>query len=1215
MPNVQISKYTRPGIFINEYDNSVITSPVATGGINTMVIGFSKQGQVNTAVLLTNTNDLTNKFGNIDRSLERKGSFFHRTITKMLSSGPVYALNLLATDDTLDQIQYQSLSAATSKSNGSTSKNSYRKFFNTTGFWKRDTNAFLSTIASDSDYNNVAFSLTNLSSQIASVFIFKSQINGFDVSLTSWYGSVDQVPSYLNQNDYASDYLVDVVIVAGDWSNYKTLSVDPRWSNYFDSTGLKISQIGNFTNDRNVNTLKYYQGLSLIPYFRDLSGKNIFIETIINADTDSTGIFCAYNIDLVETDFPTGMLDLIGNGLVNSEQSTIDFLSYKDTITETMSYGDVLLDTPGNVWSIISASHSSVLRSGSTSPHTRTANYSEGYISGVSATTTNTPTLITYNLTFTGSPYAIIGGSEVSISTIQSTFTSSTSNYSTTGATFTSTIVLHNTGVISKIDSSTPNINPIVNSTDLVLGYSTVYLGTGGSFSNFTYNNVYVNSTGYNDLVLNTDYTISATNSNIIITFLNTSASPVLSNYTQYRKIKYFNKITSLLSSAAIAEMTVLTNMTTQSKLSLSNTTISNIQTSTLVNKSFQLSGLGIYPDIVSGNLVFYTTDNEFVVGTTTMITTNALGTTSSGVVGRYSQFYLDYYNGDLNDNDYFYSNFVDPSDIENGGFNVTFTTYNNSPYIVLQTVSGNAANVWPGSGYVQSGDVLIFPTATINTGSVTISDYTNHASIFGGSASTGMYAFLLSQTGTYEYIPSVTNVYSVNLKHFLKLYIDTTGTLNAEFVDVNGDSQPLSSTYQGVGLINELVSAQYGFDVFSDRLNYKESVDVVYPSGYQSSPNKVLVDATRYANIIIGDFLEAYVDTSSLQVGEVPRNLTRILSKKFYAADTTKIEISCDSQIAVYNLGTSLNPIWQTTRYKDVEDYTTTYKAIVLSGFQMRQASMPDGTEARQTQILNLVASGTPLFNSLTNKNAIDFRYLVDSFGLGLIENSKQQLMDICGGRLDCFGFLNIPSMKYFASSQNPSFTTNGVLDTSLIAAGGNESLNPLFLYSFGTGQGTTCTGYFCPYLSISDNGRPLDLPPAMFVATTYMQKQNSNISSIVPWTVAAGVTNGKVTGFDNVETDFTPDDISNLNGAQMNPIVYKRNRGFVIETENTAQTLYKSSLSYIHVREVLIELKGCKYVVFNNGGQKLLTGNNSAAAGLEKVLTRYFYCKPVTA
>jgi hypothetical protein len=233
----------------------------------------------------------------------------------------------------------------------------------------------------------------------------------------------------------------------------------------------------------------------------------------------------------------------------------------------------------------------------------------------------------------------------------------------------------------------------------------------------------------------------------------------------------------------------------------------------------------------------------------------------------------------------------------------------------------------------------------------------------------------------------------------------------------------------------------------------------------------------------------------------------------------------------------------------------------------------MPDGTEDRQNTILDLVATGTPLFKALTNKQAIDFRYLIDSFGLGLISQSKQQLMDICGARLDCFGFLNMPSIKTFQNS-GVTYTDDGVINTAYIAEGGNPDTNPAITYSFGIGAGTTCVGYFTPYLTVSD-GRPLDLPPAMFVATTFMKKHNTNITSIVPWTIAAGVTNGKINGFNNVEMDFTNTDIENLNMVQMNPIVYKRNRGFVIETENTAQTEYASALSYIHVREVLIELE----------------------------------------
>ena len=236
----------------------------------------------------------------------------------------------------------------------------------------------------------------------------------------------------------------------------------------------------------------------------------------------------------------------------------------------------------------------------------------------------------------------------------------------------------------------------------------------------------------------------------------------------------------------------------------------------------------------------------------------------------------------------------------------------------------------------------------------------------------------------------------------------------------------------------------------------------------------------------------------------------------------------------------------------------------------------MPDGTETKQNSILNLVAKGTPLFKALTNKEALDFRYLVDSFGLGLIERSKQQLVDICGDRKDAFGFLNMPSMKSFKNSSSPSFVnTEGSLLTELVAQGGDAEAGPTFLYSFGDGEGTTCVGYFLPYLTINDNGRPLEMPPSSHVATTYMRKHISSLGGITPWTIAAGVTNGRVTNITGLEMDFTLTDIENLNGSQMNPIVFKRNRGNVIETENTAQTLYRSALSYIHVREVLIELE----------------------------------------
>jgi hypothetical protein len=165
---------------------------------------------------------------------------------------------------------------------------------------------------------------------------------------------------------------------------------------------------------------------------------------------------------------------------------------------------------------------------------------------------------------------------------------------------------------------------------------------------------------------------------------------------------------------------------------------------------------------------------------------------------------------------------------------------------------------------------------------------------------------------------------------------------------------------------------------------------------------------------------------------------------------------------------------------------------------------------------------------------------------------------------------------MRYFKNSKNPSFTnTDGTINTQYIAAGGNREANPKFLYSFGKGKGVSAVGYFLPYLVVNDNGRPAELPPAMFVANTYLKKITGANPAVLPWTIAAGVNNGRILNIRGVEQNFSFEDIENLNLAQMNPIVFKKNAGFTIETENTAQVIYQSALSYIHVREVLIELE----------------------------------------
>ena len=1184
---IQIGKYKRPGIFTEEFDNSVISSPTVEG-LKTTVIGFSKKGPVNAPVLLQNTNDLEKIFGSLDRNLERKGSFFHRTISKMLESSPVYAINLLATDDTLDTIEYKSLSTSSSKLNDVERDGAYRRFFDTTGFWKRDTESFINLTKNNTGYSDRLLNITNLSDKFITVFIFKSQLQGFDRTMIEWYGSIEKIPTYVNESDFASDYMVDAVIVSGDWSNYQELSVDTKWSNYFSNTGLRKEKVRDFSNDRNVNLLQYYEGLSLIPYFRDSNGRNIFIETVVNRDTDRTGLFCSFNMDLFETDFPKGLVDIMGNNLVqnnelvDSGQTDIEFLSYKETITESVLFTTTVLDRSGNVSCIdgyTSGSPSTSFRSStwggsSSSPNSnRTGYFAEGFIDGLEfnsasysiATSSVTVKYSLFNTSIGIDPYVVMNGTKIDVAGTAS-FTMLSSNYEQTGTSnYISTFYLDSTGTVLAKHNITDNTPLALDSTnDIALGYLSFTVSSGSiATSSVSFTHLSVNTTGYKELIFGTssDYYVTDMGSGSFkVEFLQTSVEDLSSNYVSHRKIRLFKHITNLLDSSNISKMSILVDNTTMEKYSLENTTITNIVTSTTSNKSFTLNtGLSNVPtNILNGGLIFYTLDDEMVLGTDGLITKATVGTASTGVVAKNSNLYKKFFDGVINTGDFFYGNLAQDT------FDVDFMDSDGDDYVVFKNTTTPVSGT--GFPYTASDESVILTDSVLNPGVFTIIDNTNYRSSLvdpntGLTYSSGHYAYKININTIAESLSDVTKIYDYNTKHYLQMYLDNSNNLSVKFMDT------LLASTEAIDSIFD-----YSFKVISDKSSFKQSIEIEVPSGYTQVPNKILINGSRYTEVKIGDFLEAYIDESSLEAGEVPKRLTRILTKRAYAPDTTLTEVTCDSRISKIEFNGDL----QTMRYTTMDDYATTYKAISLKGFRVRQDSMPDGTETRQNEILNLIAKGTPIFKALTNKEAIDFRYLIDSFGLGLVERSKQQLVDICGERLDCLGFINMPSIHQFKNSSSPSFVdTEGVLQTEFIAKGGDPESNPAFLYSFGDGRGSTSVGYFTPYVTVNDNGRPFNAPPAMFVATTYMRKQNSNVTSITPWTIAAGVTNGKVSNIAGIEINFNPQDIEFLNQSQINPIVYKRNRGYVIETENTAQTLYKSALSYLHVREVLIELE----------------------------------------
>ena len=1102
-------KYKRPGIFIEEIDSSVITLPVQDVLIN-LVPGFSKKGPVNAPIYITNPTEFVNIFGEDDKRLENKGSFFHKTCKQMLKSGPIWALNLLATNPNRDKVDWQSISVSALHKNDDTAKRApYESFFNKQSFWERDTDAFLNVVKSNnfgmSDDDRL-FHITNMSDKDITVFMFKSDITGFDVTAEEWYGNKTKVPEYIDYREWISDYLVTVLVVAGDWTNYKTLSNDPTYINYFNKKGLNKNRVNDFVNERTVQVLAKYD-CSLIPYFKDLNQNDMYIKNVINNNTDRTGLFCTYNEDsLLETDVKLGNVDIIGDTISGDNLPSINFMSYDTNLKEQISYTQKYLDSSNNViTNNLDSYNQDYLNTG---VNDRTGVFTNGHIHEIyfnSASTITGLTNCTVQIADNGlDAYYVINGivfsgfttTDVTLdsvtfeegSRIDVLYLSNDNNVN----------VLYGDPINNIHGAIKPDYNYSLDST-IILGY--VNHVKSGSTYTLDYIPVSINDTtyipigdasGYNTIITDGVDTIG---SFINIEFDGTMGKVgVYNDYDYLRQSLAFNEIQDKISNESVL-IKYNTTFNTGDKVPITNTVIINATSANNANIKLYVEDAENCHN--NNKFLLYFIDDEFllhdnIISTNKLITRyDVLGTsTEVGIVSRYSKFYKDYYNGIINNLDYFYVN-NDESTIE---------------------------------------------------------------------------------------------------KIFLKMYIDQNDILNVSFLtSVNPDTLYLvnHNDWSDENLYN------LKLNIHSKISNWKQTVEIEeFYSDDLTTCQSIKIDKNRFSEVTRGGFLAAYYDEDyySAPNGEgylnnaVPRKLTRIIRVQNDPTDVNGKILFTDAPIKIEQYNGNLS----TTTFPTIDRYVNEYKGIKLSPFIVHKDSIPNGTDERQNEILNVIAKDTNLALGLSDKNKISWRYLIDSFGLGLIPidgfGSKQQLADICGKKLNCLGFINMPSAKIFRESVNPSFVDDdGTLNLEYIKNGADDTKNPDFYYQFaqrhGEIDGRSCVGYFFPYVRIFDNGIPKWMPPSSYAATTYMQKFVSNVAGFTPWTIAAGITNGRIQGITKTEMDFTEKDQEFLYQMNANPILYKTNNGYCINSESTAQVFPYSSLSFLHSREVLIELENRLY------------------------------------
>jgi hypothetical protein len=1156
---ININKYKKNGIYFEEYNYSQVPDQTAPTDVNiNFVPGFSKTGMYNQLVLVSSQAQSEAIYGPLDRSLENKGSFFHRTINTLLNTSPVAALNLLKTNEN-DILEYRSVSLSPSFNNTGAKTAPYMNFFNKEGFWFRDRDALIDIANAGTGSENLLLHMTNMSNRKISVFMFKTSAREYNVTAEVWFGSRDDVPSYIRPTDLISDYMVRVVVLAGDWSDYKTLSKDLKWGAFFNGSGLRKEKVDALIADRNVKTL-LNENCSLIPYFQKAGGGDMFIETVINQRTKYTGLFVSFDNYKFESDQPNHFVDLIGGSISNSSKSEISYMSYIDSIVEAETLTQKRIDRIGNVFGTGFLGHRD----------SNNAELSGSFnIAGVETTDKGNNTFeVKFNLFDPNKkPYVIIDGKKVEYTPENKIFTIPTGGDGTTTKAIRMDVAYVTADGQFHFESCAPEIGSVLNSPmmrakyipiDFNIPTNAVVIGVAASSSKGYSDNAgftYVSGSimfNYNDYMLS-----GPSNNDVTITF-NETANPNKNLPFAWRRYQVFK---SIANNIRLDQSVVLD--ADGKKVPLKNATVTIIEGNAAENRDCSITitadaQYNIRGAFENHNVLFFAKDDEFLHGTNgykTNVNSYDLDNTNVyGIVGTSSELYNKFYNGTIQSGDHFLMKY--------GNFNaLQFINDAGNDYIVFNNTELADAFV-KGEFSPETGMKLEIKGHSINNGVFTIVE--DMMAEFG----TGTTAYRVAEHVTTT-AASPASIYNASEPIFLQLYT-TQGELNVNFF--------ADKNFVNPAVFNSAVMTHNSQEilVISGESSFAQTLETQIPAGYTPSSNTVLIDGVRYAEVIVGNYLLAEINEEEIAEGAEPRRFVRITAKKpLYVNGERYVEITCDGAIQVNQVAAG---VYQTTRFTSMEDYVDTYKALTFAPFIVRASSMPDGTEERQNEILNVIAKDTPMFEAITDFDTFAWRYLVDSFGKGLTAFSKQQFADICGARKNCIGFLNMPSVRDFKVSASPSFTDDfGAVNAEFIKTGGNIEKNPAFLYSFAEGEGKTSVGYFLPYVTVNEGSRPVSVPPAAFIANTYMRKNNVRRAGVYPWTIAAGTTDGRVLGIGGIEKNFSDSAVKELAQMGANVILYKLNKGYYIDSEYSAEAgePIRSSLSYLHSREVLIELE----------------------------------------
>jgi hypothetical protein len=1223
---LDLTQFKASGVYTLEFDAS--ESIILNTQTTRLVVGFSRKGPFNSPVYLPDVKTARRIFGEIDPFLESRGSFFHRSLLTCLEIGPVFGLNLLPLNNQPitqggDAVEYRSYSVDTSESNGVVTRALYSSFYNTQRFWYPDDTNLVAVANSSALNNGKLLHLVNLSQSPASVIIRKTRVNGFDITARDWYGqSGETLPEYVHEFDYIADYFVEVIIVAGKWTDYKKLSTDPVYSKYFNERGIIKGQLNLFLSSEEINTIARFTGC-LIPDFVDGNGVNHSLDIVVNNSVATTGVFLAFNKEaLTDYETSTSKYDVIGHNLAKAafdgdpatNLNYLDMLSYKTNVKEQFDYTEEFgVTTTGDF-------ESTTYTAESTGDF-----YTESYRSrGIFGAFKNTLVLkrplstsvskyndyqfIKNNLNVAGSLIRLASGAWGKVETKNETLDS-------------------DGNTVLKITYSHPNKSDELTMTPVdILGSSftttqTVALTSGDdTFTPGSITQLRVNQPVYATTGIPSDTYITNINTSTgVVTISNDAGASGNVLLTFGASVTIEGDVTaSIAEGDEILIKNKIDTTTFYVNTNLEGVDFSAVQlngdgnTIVPVDNMIELQDMSLnpsyysctfgaveYPDVSGDEItIAYTPDIFRFQGYEIEITAGLIDGDPYIIGDTYWGVSFDPYTASA-------SGYA--AELKHVGINPvnskkvfrvmgTYTDVTDSAYAHTLTLNDSVdmTDVFDGGAFIaldESGE-----PNNDNVASVKVAVNASPTII-----NSTVYRFVC-----YPYSQPYLDFESGFLANGDKYYYDGNDFFYLRYnktTDTNGISILEIKAYEDA-TYNTVVSST-STNQFSDELNYVKAAlspnsvgDVtLYPfadsfsesfeiQSWNATKSEVDVNVDDAVGLEVGQYLVSYTTD---ETGADVWRLTKIIKKRKVFDELTSLfrfRYTVNQSVYIEN---EFEPSMAktVTRYKSIDDFATQYDFTSMSGFKLTSYHLPGDRTNKQSQMEKIyeVLKNTNLFEALQSRDVIQFRYIIDTFDGGLQPNNypKSILSELAKDRLKCLALLNPPSARQFEASTDPRFTDEPdpaggnprpLLNTAYIASGGNQTLGPSFSYSLPDEQnGSKHAAFFFPYLILRDGTKNITIPPAAHVSNNFVLKFINGF----PYSIVAGPRRGVLSDSRLVgpEIDLSDTDRELLEPFGLNPIVKRARIGTMIYGNQTAYQKVPSALNNVHVRDLLITIE----------------------------------------